>query len=147
MHPRSHSTKRRSSGDARLSRRPGVAILAFVVALLVIGTFALWLFQLTASTVTSALTHYYSTGIFYAAESGLELSLRELAQAGDIDSDGTIGTISDNGNDADDPALAGGSVWVTDAGASPPLYQATGRSVQTAAPWSGYRRVLEVRVE
>ncbi len=129
------------------SRRGGVAILAFVVALLVIGTFALWLFQLTASTATSTLTHYYSTGIFYAAETGLELSLRELTQPGDIDSDGTVGTISDNGNDADDPALAGGSVRVTEVGASPPIYRATGRSGQIVAPWSGYRRVIEARVE
>ncbi len=147
MHLRSHSSNRHSHGGSPSSRRPGVAILAFVVALLVIGTFALWLFQLTAATATSALTHYYSTGIFYAAESGLELSLRELTQDGDIDSDGTIGTISDNGNDADDPALAGGSVWVTEVAATPPLYQSTGRSVQTVAPWSGYRRIVEARVE
>ena len=128
-------------------RRRGIAILSFVVAMLVIGTFALWLFQLTASTATSSLGHYFSTGAFYAAESGLEMAIREINQGNDFDSDGTIGTISDNGNPADDPALISGAAFVEQTSTSPPLYQATGRPVQTATPWSTFSRVVEARVE
>lgn len=123
----------------------GVAVLSFVVALLIIGTLVLWLFQLTAVSSMATLGHYYSTGAFYAAESGVEMALRELAQANDIDSDGTIGTISDNGNDADDPSLATGAVHVSSPAAL--TYEATGRPAQSAAPWSDFRRVIEVQAQ
>ena len=129
--------------------RRGVAIVAFVAALLIIGTFLLWLFQLTASTSLAALGHYYSTGAFYAAESGLEMGLRELNQSPptDIDSDGLVGTISDNGIAADDPSLATGVFNVQRAGAVPPLFRATGRPVQTSPMFSGYRRIVEVQMQ
>jgi Tfp pilus assembly protein PilX len=136
-----------------LSRRPkrlprGVALVAFVAALLIIGTLVLWLFQLTASTSAAASGHFLSTGAYYAAESGIEMALRELTRSPptDIDSDGTIGTISDNANVNDDPVLATGAVHVEKLTTTPPTYRATGRTVQTAAPWSSYRRIIEVRM-
>ena len=99
----------------RSSERKGVAILAFVTALLVIGTMSLWLLHLTATTNSASMGHFYSTGAFYASEGGLEMSLRELnsSPATDIDSDGTIGSISDNGNASDDPVLATGAFYVS----------------------------------
>lgn len=129
--------------------RRGVAILAFVVALLVIGSFALWAFHLTASSTTSSLAHFISTGAFYGAESGLEMALRELNldSGNDIDSDGTIGTISDNGNDADDPALASGAYHVTRDDDDATLYRAVGRPVQTGSFWTGFQRRIEARIE
>lgn len=123
-----------------------MALIAFVAAMLVIGTFALWILQLTAATTTSSLAHYYSTGAFYAAESGLEMAMFEL-NWNVTDSDGTIGTISDNGNPADDPALTTGAVFVQEIGGSPPVYRANGRPVLTAAPWSDYRRIVEASIE
>ncbi len=138
----------RRKSDLRRHRR-GVAILAFVMALLVIGTFALWILQLTATASGSTLGHYFSTGAFYAAESGIEMAVRELnaSPPNDYDSDGMIGTISDNGNPADDPTLASGAVSVTQFSSSPPLYRATGRTLQTGSPWSSCTRIIEVRVE
>jgi Tfp pilus assembly protein PilX len=135
----------RTSEYAGPHLRRGAAVLSFVVALLVIGTLVLWLFQLTAVSSMATLGHYYSTGAFYAAESGVELALRELGQANDIDSDGTIGTISDNGNDADDPSLVTGAVHVSSPAAS--TYEATGRPAQSAAPWSDFRRVIEAQAQ
>jgi hypothetical protein len=127
--------------------RSGAAIVAFVAAMLIIGTLALWLFQLTASTSVAASGHFLSTGAFYAAESGIEMALRETTHEplSDIDSDGTIGTISDNGDLNDDPALATGVVHVEKLPTTPPTYRATGRTIQTTAPWSSYRRVIEVQ--
>jgi hypothetical protein len=129
--------------------RRGVAILAFVVALLVVGSFVLWAFHLTASSTTSSLAHFISTGAFYGAESGLEMAVRELNlnSGSDIDSDGTIGSISDNGNDADDPALASSAFHVIRASTSPPLYRAVGRPVQTGSFWDGFHRRIEARIE
>jgi len=131
------------------SNRRGVAIIAFVAALLVIGSFALWLFQMTATTALSSLSYYYGTSAFYAAESGLEMALRELnaAPPSDLDSDGTIGTISDNGNASDDPALTTARVIVTKTSSTPPLYEAEGRPDVTAQPWADFRRVIEIRTD
>jgi hypothetical protein len=134
---------------ADATKRRGVAIITFVAALLIIGTFVLWLFSLTASTATTALAHYYSMGAFYAAESGIEMGLRELTRSPptDIDSDGLVGTISNNGNPNDDPALATGALYVERVGTTPPTYRATGRPVQNTAPWNSYRRIVEVRTQ
>lgn len=131
------------------TRRRGAAILAFVTALLVIGSLSIWMFHLTASTNDAASGHYFSTGAFYAAESGLEMAFRELnvSPATDIDSDGTIGTISNNGNNADDPALATGKFVVSKPSSSPPTYRATGRPITTLSPWTGYQRVVEVEAQ
>jgi len=134
------------------TRRRGIAIISFVVALLVVGSFALWLFQLTAATASSSLGHYYSTGAFYAAEGGLEMAMREINQQNDFDGDSSVsgvpfGTISDNGNAADDPALASGAAFVQQVSTSPPLYRATGRPIQATTPWSTFTRVVEARVE
>jgi Tfp pilus assembly protein PilX len=125
----------------------GLAIVAFVAALVVIGTLVLWVFHLTATSLLTSLGGYYSACAFYAAESGLEMALRELTRSPptDIDSDGTIGTISDNGNIADDPALATGAFHVERIQTTPPTLRATGRPAEPSAPWSGYRRVVEVQ--
>jgi hypothetical protein len=138
----------------RPSRRRGVAVVGFVAALLVIGTMVLWLLQATATTNISALGHFYSTGAMYAAESGLEMAMREVNYSNpdgttgkDIDSDGTIGSISDDGNAADDPQLATGAFYVRKMGSSPPTYRAIGRPVQSTAPWNTFKRMLEFRTQ
>jgi len=130
-------------------RRRGAAIIAFVAVLLVLGTMSLWVLQHTASGSIASMGHFFGTGAFYSAESGLEMAMRELnaSPPNDIDSDGTIGTISDNGNDADDPALASGAVVVTQSGTTPPTYEAQGRSVQSGEPWGRIRRVIEFQTE
>jgi hypothetical protein len=129
--------------------RRGAAILAFVTALLVIGSLSLWVLTLSASTNDAALGHYYTTGAFYAAESGIEMAFRELnvSPATDIDSDGTIGTISNNSNNADDPALATGKFVVSRPTTSPVTYRAVGRPVTTTTPWSNYQRLVEVQAQ
>lgn len=144
MHPERHRMLSRPR-----NRRRALAIVGFVVMLLVIGSFALWLSQLTSATSRTTLSHLYSTGAFYSAESGIEMALRELnsTPASDIDSDGTIGTISNNGNSADDPSLAMGTFFVDKTSNSPPLYRATGRPADSAAPWSTYKRIIEARIE
>lgn len=133
----------------RKAGRPAMAVVGFVVMLLVMGSFALWLSHLTGATSRSSVSHLYSTGAFYGAESGMEMALRELnsSPASDIDSDGTIGTISNNGNSADDPSIATGMFFVEKTSASPPLYRATGRPKVTGSPWTTYRRVIEARLE
>lgn len=134
--------------EAHFQRR-GAALVGFVAALLVIGTLVLWVFAVTSTTTVSSLGHYVSTGALYAAESGVEMSAREIGHGTDFDNEGTgtMGTISNNGNSADDPALATGSFYVEQTSPSPPTYRATGRPNQTQFPWNNFRRVIEFRTE
>ena len=118
-------------------RRPAVAVLSFVVALLVIGTIVLMTVQLTSVGAIGYLGHYDSTGAFYAAESGIEMALKELSDGNDNDTDGTIGSISDNGNAGDDPSTATGSFSVQSVAGT---YSATGSR-------RGYERVIEVETQ
>ncbi len=129
--------------------RRGVALLGFVTALLIIGSLILWLFQVSAASSTAAIGQLMSTGAFYAAEGGVEMAAREVAQGTDYDSEGTgtLGTISDNGIAADDPATASGAVYVELVSPSPAVYRAIGRPAEASAPWNGYRRVIEFRME
>lgn len=133
----------------RSSSRRGAALIAFVTALLVIGTLVLWLFHVTSGTSSASLSHFISTGALYAAESGMEMGAREIGHGTDFDNEGngTLGTISNNGNPTDDPALATGAWSVEQVSASPAVYRATGRPVQASAPWTSYRRVVEFRIE
>ncbi len=128
--------------------RRGVAVISFVVALLVIGTLVLWLLQLTASTSIAALGHYFGTCSFYAAESGIEMAVRELRQENDIDSDGQVGTISHNGDAGDDPAMASGAFYVGETTDYLPIqaYQAIGRPTEASEPWNAYRRMVEIQL-
>ena len=49
----------------------------------------------------------------YAAEAGVNMSIRELMLPADDDSDGTIGTISDDGDNGNDPTLGNAQFRVT----------------------------------
>ena len=49
----------------------------------------------------------------YAAEAGMNMALREIYDSADEDGDGTIGSISNDGNSANDPTVNGASIVVT----------------------------------
>ena len=117
--------------------RRAAALVAFVTALMVIGTMTLTVLQMTAVGSHSHLAHYRANGAFYAAESGIEMAIREVNQGSDIDSDGSVGSISNNGNAADDPTLASGSFSVSVSGK---IYTATGT-------WLTYKRTLEATTD
>jgi hypothetical protein len=51
---------------------------------------------------------------FYAAEAGMNMAIREMMVDVDEDADGTVGTISDDANDANDPDLGSARVVVTE---------------------------------
>lgn len=133
----------------KLPTRRGAAMLAFVTALLVIGTLVLWLFHVGGAGTSATLGHYLSTGAFYAAESGIEMAAREIGLGVDVDNDsnGTPGTISNNENEQIVPALATGSFRVLKFSADPPIHRAFGRPLATDTPWKHFRRVIEFRMQ
>src|SRR5262245_60389239 len=86
-------------------KRRGVLAVAFAVTLLVVATLVLWVFQSTAVSARGTLGHLYTTSAFYAAESGAEFALREVKVGVDLDGDGAVGSVSNDGNSGNDPGL------------------------------------------
>ncbi|MFO0972966.1 MAG: hypothetical protein U1A27_05955 [Phycisphaerae bacterium] len=130
------ATLERRTGRGAAARR-GVALLAFVTALLVVGVMVSWLSYLSGSTSLSYLGHYFSSGALYAAESGQDMAMREYKSGADYDGDGTAGTISNDGNDGNDPTLVSGSFHVS---VSTKKYTSIGL-------WQNHRRVTEVTIQ
>lgn len=95
-----------------LPSRRGAVATALVLAIVLLGV------AVTAATVAASsglglaslrADHLRTVA---ACDAGLQLSLAELASGLDTDGDGTIGGISDNGIDADDPTLDGAAFLV-----------------------------------
>lgn len=70
-----------------------------------------------------------TTEALYAAEAGVNMSIREMMNDLDEDGDGTIGTISDDSDGGTDPALGSARFVVTlSAGAGLTTLRSVGRS-------------------
>jgi hypothetical protein len=72
----------------------------------------------------------------YAAEAGINMSIREMMNDADEDGDGAIGTISDDSDEGTDPTL-GNARFVVTAAADTPL---AGQTTLTSAGRSGEAR-------
>ena len=124
----------------RMTTRPhqeGSVLIASLIMLLVLSVFAVIGSSLTAGGYDAYSLNAVSTQALYAADSGVEMGLMEYASNCDVDGDGTIGGISDDGDDGTDPLIGGASLSVTFVD-----------SVFTAAAEKGRtRRVVEVTIE
>lgn len=70
---------------------------------------------------------------FYAAEAGAGMAVREVMLDQDIDSDGVIGSISNDGNPSNDPALGIARITATaSSAAGVTTITVTGRAGQAA---------------
>ena len=116
------------SGRGPRARR-GAALVVFVIALVIVQLVVVTTVLNTGRDHTLTVRRVEAVRSNYAAESGLQLGLRELAIGIDEDGDGTVGGISDDGNAANDPVIDGGRVSVvrTDVGLQVEL-DAAGRS-------------------
>lgn len=90
----------------------GVVAVAMIIAM-VIG----WLTIVGAVVsgtrdLNQAVHRYHTACAFYAAEGGTNMAIREIMLGLDEDGDGIIGSISDDGNDADNPVIDRARVWV-----------------------------------
>lgn len=119
------------------SRQQGNAMIVAVVLVVGLGAFAATGSSVLATSQHGLIAWGRSTQSLYAAEAGLEMALMEYASNSDQDSDGTIGSISDDGNANNDLSIGGATVSVT---FSANTFVATGAT-------TGAQRVLEVTVE
>ncbi|UCD74647.1 MAG: hypothetical protein JSV91_12765 [Phycisphaerales bacterium] len=93
--------------------RKGVAAVVMIVLLLVVELIIIGMVLGGARDQDLTVRRLESIQAFYVAEAGMNMAVRELMENSDEDGDGTIGTISDDGSDANDPSLGSASVCVT----------------------------------
>lgn len=96
------------AGRMRRRRRAAAAVvlvlLMVILQLTVVGA-------ITGAGPDGALTEarVSAARALYAAEAGVNMALRESMLAADLDGDGRVGTISDDGDDATDPEVGSGA--------------------------------------
>lgn len=133
-HPSSGSRRRR-----RASGRGAVGIVT--IAALVIVEMVIVVAVLGGGFQHDLTVQRIATNrAFYAAEAGSAIAIRELWLGRDEDGDGTIGGVSDDGNEANDPTFAGAVVAVS-------ISEAEGEFTLVASGRSGLaRRCVEILV-
>ncbi len=105
-----HDVRKHTITHARQCGAVGIGIIAVLVVIEMI---------VVVSVITGSLTHdltlqrLNTNQAFYAAEAGMALGVREMWINSDEDGDGTVGSISDDGNNANDPVIGQGTVHVS----------------------------------
>jgi hypothetical protein len=126
--------------DGSFSRaRPapgGVAAVAMVVILLIVDMIIVGIVVSLPRDHDLTIRRMQTIEAMYAAEAGVNMSIRELMNDADEDGDGTTGTIPDDSNDANDPTLGNAQFVVTAAADTP----AAGQTTLTSAGRSGEAR-------
>jgi Tfp pilus assembly protein PilX len=111
------------------SRRRGVVGVLVVMAMLMGSLLVASMLVVQASERDVSIHRLESARALYAAEAGINMALREVYFNADHDGDGVAGTISNDGNDANDPAFNAARVIVTRVVVGPQTtYTSTGRS-------------------
>ncbi|MHC5007757.1 MAG: hypothetical protein ACYTGF_10415 [Planctomycetota bacterium] len=117
-------------------QRRGVAAVAMVVFLIVVDLIIVG-FVVGIGRDHNLTVHRMQTlEAMYAAEAGVNMSIREMMNAADEDGDGAIGTISDDSDDGTDPSV-GNARFVVTAAADTPV---AGQTTLTSAGRSGEAR-------
>lgn len=101
-------------------RRRGSVAVAVLLVLLLVGLFMVGIVSGTARDLDLSARRLESVRAFYAAEAGVNMAVRELMINTDEDGDGTVGSISDDADDATDPAIGNARVQVSVTIAGPP---------------------------
>ncbi|MCU0688206.1 MAG: PA14 domain-containing protein [Phycisphaerales bacterium] len=98
----------KSSGPTRLQRR-GTASVAALIAMAILGLVVSLAVMAGARDSDIAMRKLNAVRAQGAAQAAQERSIAEFVRNVDDDGDGRAGSISDNGNDADNPLLPGGA--------------------------------------
>lgn len=93
--------------------RRGAAVVAIIVSMLILGLIITGAVLGTARDQDLTVRRLETIRAFYAAEAGANMAIREIILISDADGDGAIGSISDDGNPANDPSLGTAQVNVS----------------------------------
>ena len=106
---------------AHRGQRRGTAAVAVLVVMLLLGLFEVGIVKAGARDQDVSVDRLLTVQAFYAAEAGAQMAFREISLGIDEDGDGTIGSISSDGNDANDPTFGSAAVHCNVAFLSPTL--------------------------
>jgi hypothetical protein len=123
------------AGNAYGKRR-ALAAVAMVVVLIIIDLIVVGLVVGLGRDHSLTVHRMQTIEAMYAAEAGMNMSIREMMVDTDEDGDGAVGTISDDGDDGTDPGV-GNSLFVVTAAADTP---AVGQTTLTSAGRAGEAR-------
>lgn len=107
MHVDGDDLVTRARANARGEARRGTALVAVLLTLVVLQLVVAALVMAGSRDQDLAAQRVAASRSFYAAEAAVNMGLREVARNSDIDLDGVIGSISSDGNNANDPHLGG----------------------------------------
>jgi hypothetical protein len=93
--------------------RRGSIIVAVIVALVMLQVVVIGVVLLGAREQNLTILRLEASKAQYAAEAGMNMALRELYDSADEDGDGVVGSISNDGNSANDPTVNGASIVVS----------------------------------
>ncbi|MCH7797811.1 MAG: hypothetical protein IID28_05115 [Planctomycetes bacterium] len=121
--------------DRKARDRTGSILVVFVVVLIVVELIIVSMVTSLSRDHSATIHRAFTVEAFYAAEAGVNMAIRELMEDSDEDGDGTIGSVSDDTNDANDPTLGNARFLVTSTPDTPLPGQRTltsqGRSGET----------------
>lgn len=103
-----HKSARRVFRD-----RAGTVLVALVVVLALAGGVAGLMVVSSTNDQHQTVSRTSGTRAFEAAQASVEMSIKEVMDSVDRDSDGVVGTISDDNNAANDPVIGGARAWST----------------------------------
>ena len=103
----------------RTRHRQATIAISMVIALVVVNLIVISIVIGGARDHDLTIKRVETIQSFYAAEAGMNMAIREMMNNADEDGDGAVGTISDDGNAANDPAFGQAQVFVTASVAGP----------------------------
>jgi len=92
--------------------RRGTVAVAVLLAVLLAGLLVAGMVRTGARDHDLSARRLETVQAFYAAEAGMNMAYRELMLGVDVDGDGAVGSISDDGDGGNDPAIGGGRAAV-----------------------------------
>ncbi len=131
------------AGDAH-GRRRALAAVAMVAVLIVLNLIVVGLVVGLGRDHSLTVHRMQTIEALYAAEAGMNMSIREKMVDLDEDGDGAVGTVSDDSDDGTDPSVGNARFVVTAAADTP----AAGQTTITSAGRSGdARRTIDSILE
>lgn len=125
----------------RTRHRRGAIVVAMVIVLVLLGLLVVGMVMGGARDQDLTVRRVEALQAVYACEAGVNMALRERMLNVDEDGDGQVGSISDDGNAANDPALGSARFAVT-------LLASGGQTTLTSASRSGQaHRVATVTLQ
>lgn len=105
-------TQRPAPHQRRRRDQAGSVLVAVIIALIILQAAVLSSVVAARVPQDTILRRIDAARTLYAAEAGMHMALKEVYDGIDLDADGTIGSISSDGNDSNDPTISSAQVSV-----------------------------------